>query len=201
MGDDQSCKLLDAVTGQLQDEIQLPSELAGGTFWKWMALQDGILYALIGEPELKDEAKRWRREAHGWPWNAISRGHNQPVQSWGFGRSLFAIHPKTKKVLWHHQEEDPIDARAVCMNQNRLFAFRFDSFLTCLNAKTGEVIWRRTKEDSPELFEALGRQLHRPGWDTNWRTVAFLKCSDDALYFAGPQVSTLLAISTEDGRV
>ena len=62
------------------DEIKPPAEMAGGTFWKWMALQDGILYALIGEQEMKDEAVRWRREAHGWPWNEISRGHNQPVQ-------------------------------------------------------------------------------------------------------------------------
>ncbi len=201
VGDDQSCKLLDAVTGQLREEIKPPTELAGGTFWKWMALQDDVLYALIGQQEMKDEAKRWRRQAHGWPWNEISRGHNQPVQSWGFGNDLLAIDPNTKKVLWHYHEDEPIDARATCMSSNRVFAFRFDAYLTCLDATTGEVVWRRTKENSPELFDTLGRQLHRQGWDTNWRTVAFMKCNEDALFFAGPQLSKLLVVSTEDGRV
>ncbi len=201
LGDDQSCKVLDAATGQLLDEIKPPVEVAGGTFWKWMALQDGILYALIGEQEMKDEAVRWRREAHGWPWNEISRGHNQPTQAWGFGRDLLAIDPHTKEVIWHHREEQPIDARAVCMNGDRVFAFRFDAFLTCLDAKSGQVIWRQTKENYPALFDALGKQLNRQGWETNWRTVAFLKCNQDALFFAGPQVSKLLVVSASDGNI
>jgi len=55
VGDDKSCKVIDTVTGQLKDEIIPPAERAGGTFWKWMALEDGVLYALMGEQEQSDE--------------------------------------------------------------------------------------------------------------------------------------------------
>jgi len=44
-------------------------DLAGGTFWKWMALEDGVLYALIGEQEQRDPVIRLRSTNHGWPWN------------------------------------------------------------------------------------------------------------------------------------
>jgi hypothetical protein len=43
--------------------------------------------------------------------------------------------------------------------------------------------------------------LNRQGWDTNWRTACYLKCSEEALYFSGPQVGKLLAVSAMDGRV
>jgi hypothetical protein len=43
VGDDSSCKTIDTMTGELKDEIIPPVEVAGGTFWKWMALEDGVL--------------------------------------------------------------------------------------------------------------------------------------------------------------
>jgi outer membrane protein assembly factor BamB len=73
--------------------------------------------------------------------------------------------------------------------------------LTCLNAKSGKIIWRKTRENAPELFEAFGEYLPRQSWETNWRTRNYILCSDDALYFAGPQIDKLLAVSTEDGSV
>lgn len=201
LGDDKSCKVLDAATGELRDEIKPPIDIAGGTFWKWMARQDGVLFALTGEAEQADETMRWKREAHGWPWTGISKGYNRPDHSWGFGRNLLAIDPRSQKVLWHHHEDEPIDARAVCMNDESVFAFRFGAYLTCLDAKSGEVQWRRTKDNDPKLFEALGSYLNRQSWQTNWRTAVYLKCSDKALYFAGPQVPKLLALSADDGRI
>ncbi len=201
MGDDKSCKLIDTVTGRLKDEINPSIEVAGGTFWKWMALEDGTLYALIGEQEQEDPTVRQRRQAHGWPWNPLSKGFNQPEHPWGYGRNLLAINPKTKKILWSHHETEKIDSRALCMRNGRIFIFRFGSYLACLNSKTGEEIWRRTPDNAPELYAALGEYLHRQGAPTNWRTTAYLKCSDAALYFAGPMVDKLLAVSVEDGSV
>jgi outer membrane protein assembly factor BamB len=201
IGDDKSCKLIDAATGRLKDEIIPPVEKAGGTFWKWMALQDGVLYALMGEQEQRDPTKRWRRELHGWPWNPISTGFNQPEHPWGFGRNVLAIDPKTKDVLWSHREDEPVDSRAMCMKNGRIYIFRFGTYLACLNAKNGRVIWRKTPENAPKLFQTLGTYLHRQDWRTNWRTTCYLKCSDKALYFAGPQIGKLLAVSAEDGSV
>ena len=253
IGDDKSCKLIDAATGQLKDEIIPPEDIAGGTFWKWMALeacvagascprhgqdgratQDGVLYALMGEQEQKDPTMRWRREKHGWPWSPISKGFNQPdgikdsdkayvAHPWGFGRNVLAIdlHPvrkfragkyasekgsfsrgkETRKVLWHYHEDEPIDSRAMCMKNGRIYIFRFGAYLACLDAKTGEVLWRKTPDDAPELFESLGRYMNRQGAPWNWRTTAYLKCSDKALYFAGPPVGKLLAVSADDGSI
>jgi len=209
VGDDKSCKLIDAATGQLKDEIVPPVEIAGGTFWKWMALEDGILYALIGDQEQRDPTKKWGRDKHGWPWDPISEGFNQPEHPWGFGRNVLAIDPKTKKVLWHHQEDEPVDGRAICMSippkggpkNGRVYIFRFGGYLACLDAKTGNIIWRKTPDNAPELFASLGTYLNRQDWRTNWRTTCYLKCSDKALYFAGPPIGKLLAVSAEDGSI
>lgn len=201
VGDDKSCKLIDTVTGNLKDKIIPPVDRAGGTFWKWMALEDGVLYALMGEQEQRDPTRRWRRDLHGWPWNPISKGFNQPKHPWGFGRNVLAIDPKTKVVLWSHRETEPIDSRAMCMKNGRIYIFRFGTYLACLNAKNGDVIWRKTPDNAKALFKSLGSYLKRQDWRTNWRTTCYLKCSDDALYFAGPQVGKLLAVSTKDGSV
>ena len=201
LGDDKSCKLIDTATGRIQDEIRPPVDVAGGTFWKWMALDGGVLYALTGEAEQANETMRWKREAHGWPWTGVSKGYNQAKHPWGFGRNLLAIDPNTKKVLWHHREDEAADARAVCMNGRQIFAFRFGTYLTCLDAKTGKVLWQKTNDKDPELFEAIGEYLPRQSWQTNWRTTTYLKCTDEALYFAGPQIGKLLAVSTRDGRI
>jgi outer membrane protein assembly factor BamB len=201
LGDDKSCKMIDTATGRLKDEIIPPIEVAGGTFWKWMALEDGVLYALTGEQEQRDETKRWKRQAHGWPWNPISAGWNQPENPWGFGRNVLAIDPVSKKVLWSHRETEPIDGRAICMKNGRIYIFRFGAYLACLDAKTGDVLWRKTPDNAPELFKSLGTYLDRQDWRTNWRTTCYLKCSDKALYFAGPPIGKLLAVSAEDGHV
>ncbi|MDP2898267.1 MAG: PQQ-binding-like beta-propeller repeat protein [bacterium] len=201
VGDDASCKVIDAATGELKDEIVPPADIAGGTFWKWMALEDGVLYALVGEQEQKDPIVRQRREGHGWPWDPLSKGFNQPENPWGFGKNLLAIDPKTKEILWSHHEDEPMDSRALCMKAGRIFIFRFGSYMAGLNARTGAVLWRKTKENAPEIFGSLGRYLNRQDWRTNWRTTAYLKCSDKAVYFSGPPISKLLAVSAQDGGI
>ncbi|MCH5377192.1 MAG: PQQ-binding-like beta-propeller repeat protein, partial [Planctomycetes bacterium] len=200
-GDDRSCKVIDAASGELLDEIIPPEELCGGTFWKWMALEDGVLYALVGETEQRDPTIRLGRLAHGWPWNPLSPGYNQPEHPWGFGRTLLAIDTKSHKILWHHREEEPVDSRALCMSHGRIYAFRPGGYLVCLDANDGTQRWRKTPQNDGELFQTLGSALKRQDWRTNWRTTAYLKCSEKALYFAGPQVASLLAVSTEEGRL
>ncbi len=201
VGDHQSCKRIDTISGRLIDEIIPPEDVAGGTFWKWMAMEDGILYALVGEQEQKDPVVRQRRQSHGWPWDPVSPGFNRSENPWGFGRNLLAIDPESKRVLWSHHEEDPVDSRALCMKNRRIYIYRDGAYLACLDATNGETLWRKTPQNGTELFEALGRSLNRQDWRTNWRTANYLKCSDEALYFAGPTIGKLLAASTEDGSV
>ncbi len=202
LADDRSCKLLDTATGRLVDEIAPPAEVAGGTFWKWMALEDGVLYALIGEQELKDAVTKWGKDGRGWSWDAVSKGYNQERFEWGFGRTLLAIDPWTKQVLWHYREAEPIDARSVCMKNGHLYFHRFGSYLGCLDTKIGKIVWRKNQADDPQLFSALGDYLEeRQGWETGWRSMAYARCSDKALYLAGPQLTGLTALSAQDGSI
>jgi len=201
LGDDKSCKLIDTATGKIKREIVPPKDMAGGTFWKWMALEGDTLYALLGETELADPTERWKRNGHGWPWTGISKGFNLSENPWGFGRNLLALDPQTGKVLWRYHEDEPMDSRALCMKNGRIFAFRFGSYLTCVDAKTGQVLWHKTRKNTPELFAALGEYREFQSWQTNWRTAIYLCCSDHALYFAGTQLNKMLAVSAEDGRI
>lgn len=201
VADDKSCKVLDAATGGVIDEIVAPTETTGGTFWKWMALEKGVLYAMVGAGEYTDPVIRAGMQNHGWPWNPLSPGFNAPEHPWGFGKCIVAVDPKTKKVLWSYREDKDIDSRAVCMKNGRMYLFGFGSFLTCLDADNGKVLWRKTPQEGAAVFTSLGKYLNRQDWRTNWRSTAYLKCTDDALYFAGPQIGKLLAVSTKDGRI
>ncbi|MEO1994319.1 MAG: hypothetical protein ABGZ17_03490, partial [Planctomycetaceae bacterium] len=58
MGDHESCKVIDAQTGKVRREITIPEKLTDGPVWKWMGLQGDVLYALVGNPEVKVETLR-----------------------------------------------------------------------------------------------------------------------------------------------
>lgn len=199
-GDDKSCKVFDAASGEPLDEIAPDAQLTGGTFWKWMALDRGVLFAMIGEDEQRDPTIRARRDSHGWPWNPLSPGFNQKEQPWGYGKTLLAIDPATKMVLWRYHEEQPMDARAICLKNGRLYAFSFGNYLTCLDTANGSQLYRMTKDNAPELFDTLGTYQDRQDWRSNWRTTALLRSSEQALYFAGPAMERLVAVEASTGK-
>ena len=220
LADHQACHRIDAATGELIDRITVPTDLTGGTFWKWMALENGVLYALIGEQEAPDPVTRWKRTEGGWIWDEISEGFNvydpnswwpstkwkrldtfsKKDYQWGLAKTLVAIDVQTQKVLWHHREEQPIDSRTLCMKNGRLYFSRFSAYIGCLDASTGRQIWRRTAEKDADLFKAIGPYCPFEFATTGWRSTTYARCSDDALYFAGPQVFDVTAIGAQDGR-
>lgn len=193
LADNESCKLLDPTTGKVRAEITAPPDLTDGPVWKWMALDGGILYALVGDKELPDEALRGDRlRGAGWPWWKINK------YTFGFGRTLLAIDPATRKVLWHHREQEMIDSRAIGLKNGRLYFYSDRKFLACLDAKTGKVVW---KNIDAELLDAIG--AHGPAQHPmlGFASTCYMKVGDDALYFAGPQRPRLLAASTKDGKL
>ena len=200
LADDKSCKLLDPATGEVTGEIAVPADVAGGTFWKWMALDGGTLYALVGKDEPADAVAKWKMTGHGWPWDRISKGYNAPDYPWGFANVLVAVDPKTKKVLWTHRENDPIDSRGLVVKNGRIYFCMFGKTLACLDAATSRDVWRKTADTSPDLFQAIGPPRTGQGWVEGWRSGVYLKCTDKALYFVGPQTSWLSAVSADDGR-
>ena len=58
MGDHESCKVIDGITGDVVREIKIPADISDGPVWKWMALDGDVLFALTGNLEIKVETLR-----------------------------------------------------------------------------------------------------------------------------------------------
>ncbi|MHC4229062.1 MAG: outer membrane protein assembly factor BamB family protein, partial [Planctomycetota bacterium] len=200
MADDESCKLIDTQTGEIKDEIVIPEDIADGPVWKWMAMQDGVLYALIGgsEAEIRTRPSKTPGLGH-WPWG-MWEGHDYKDQktNFGFGRTIVAVDPKSKKVLWCHNEEDYLDSRGVCMKDGRLYLYSPEKYLACLDTKTQEIAWKASAKD---LLEAIGPDGRAQHYVTGYSTTTFIKCNDKHILFAGPQRSRLVVASAEDGKL
>lgn len=201
LGDDESCKLIDGGTGEVVKEMTLPEGLSDGPVWKWMGIQEGVLYALVGNPEVKvDTMKSARRGLGHWPWD-MWKGHDyiDPNLSFGFGRTLVAIDLESGEMRWHHRDRDFLDARAMAMNgKGQLFCYAPEKFLAAFDARNGELLW---KNESPELLGALGPNARAQHYITGYATTTYLKCDEDRLYFSGPQREQMVVASTADGRL
>ncbi|HYW80595.1 MAG TPA: PQQ-binding-like beta-propeller repeat protein, partial [Thermoguttaceae bacterium] len=200
LGDDKSCKLIDAKTGETVDEIVIPDGLADGPVWKWMALQDGVLYALIGGEEIHVAKVPSNNPALGhWPWG-MWQGHDyaNPKTNFGFGRTMVAIDTNTKKILWSHGEDDYLDARGLCMHGERIYVYSPEKMLGCLDAASGETVWKTSDAD---LLAAIGPNARAQLYVTGYATSNYIKCNDRYLFFARPQRERTVAVAAKDGKL
>lgn len=198
VADNESCKVIDAATGKLRDEITVPEDLAQGPAWKWMTIQHGVLYALVGAKEQLHPVHRGTRTQTGWPWATVRSTYNPHQDSWGYGRTLLAMDLKRKRVLWSHREQQPVDSRAVCMAAGRIFIYSHENFLAAIDATDGSQRWRTT---DAELLEAIGTHHRAQDPRLGYWTSSYAKCTADAVYFAGPQRNKLVAVSAADGEL
>jgi len=167
--------------------------LSDGPVWKWMALEGGVLYALVGEKEPRGETLKGAAfRGTGWPWWGINK------YLWGFGRTIVAFNPTTGKVLWHHRETEPLDTRAMCMKGGRIFFYSHRKFVGCLDAKKGKVLW---KTQEPNVLAAIGEHHGAQHFLWGFAHSSYVMCSDKVLYFVGVQRKKLVAISTRDGKL
>jgi len=191
--DDESCKLIDPTNGKVTDEIVVADDIADGKVWKWMALVDGVLFALVGEEEPAAESNKGERyRGAGWPWWKIGN------YKFGFGRTILAIDTKTKKTIWSHREEDPLDSRAMCMTDDKIYFYSHQKYLGCVDAKNGNLVWRSSDK---QMLSAVGEHDAAQHWMKGFASTAYVKCSDDALYFAGPTRTNIAAVSAKDGKL
>lgn len=197
VGDSVSCKMIGAASGELEGEITAPGD-ADGPVWKWMALENGVLYGLVGQREFFDPGHREAASPPGWPWKGMSAGYDLAAYPWGFGRTFLAVNPKTSQVLWTHRETEPIDSRGVCMSHGRIFYYSEQKFLACLDAAAGQPLWRCAGEP---LLSAIGPTERAQSWTNGMSTFSYVMCSGQAVYFMGPQRPRLVAVSADDGRL
>lgn len=200
LGDFESCKIYDGDTGEIRDEIVVPEGISDGPTWKWMAMQDGILYALVGNVEKKLETQKSIRRGLGhWPWGMWD-GHdyNDPRTSFGYGRTLLAIDLKTKKPVWNYRDDEFLDARAVCMNDTQIFCYCPDKFIACISRETGKLLW---KNSDKELLDAIGANEKAQHYITGYATTTYMKCTADYLFFAGPQRARMTVANAKGGSL
>jgi outer membrane protein assembly factor BamB len=199
LADNTSCKLIDTATGTIRDEIVVPeSHAAHGKTWKWMTLRNGILYALVGPTETLHQVHLGTRTKTGWPWATVRTTYDGSIKTWGFGRTLLAFDTSTKKVIWSHTTTAPIDGRAVAMNSNRIFLYSHQHHLEAINVEDGTTAWNTTDK---QLLETIGAHHRAQTASLGYSTSAYLKCNNDALFFAGPTRTKLVAVSAKTGKL
>ena len=197
LGDDVSCKLIAAATGTLQGEIVAPAG-AAGPVWKWMAIEGGTLYGLLGEKEFFDPGHKKTDSPPGWPWGGMSPGYDLATHPWGFGRTFLAVDLKTRGILWVHNETETIDSRGVSMAGGRIFYYCEQKHLACLDTASGKLAWRVA--DGP-LLETIGPTERAQNWNAGMSTFGYMMCSEKAVYFIGPHRKRVVAVAAADGRL
>ncbi len=199
LADDESCKIIDAETGEILKEIVAQTNICDGKTWKWMAKDNGILYALIGGKEHKETIKSEHDDYGGWPWG-VWKGYdfNNPEKNYMFGRTLCAFNIKTGKLLWYKKENDYIDGRAICMNQSYIFYYVFGKKMVAVNKTSGKNIWAKSDK---KTLEAIGDDYMAQAAAQGFATYTYLKCNDKYLVFSGPQRPYLLTMSTGNGDI
>jgi outer membrane protein assembly factor BamB len=199
MADNESCKIIDAITGKVRDEIVIPKDVGDGPTWKWMAMVDGTLYALVGSKEIAVKTVPSNRPGLGhWPWG-MWEGHDykNPKTNFGYGRTFVAIDLKTKQIKWQHSEKEYIDARGVCMRDGKIYYYSPEKFLAAVDTR-GKPAWKNT---SKELLEAIAPHARGQHYITGYATTTYIKCSKNEIFFAGPVRPNLVCASTKDGRL
>jgi len=200
IADDESCQMLDARTGELRRKIVVPQEISDGPVWKWMALEDGVLYALVGGEEVESPRTPSREPGIGhWGWGDWPGYKFQnPKTNPAFGRTVAAFDLDTGKLLWHHRDEAYIDGWAVAMHSGQIYFHSPGRFVACLDTSSGEVRW---KNSDSNLLAAIGENLAKNHYSTGYTTTNYLKCNEDYLVMAGPQRSRLIVASAADGKL
>lgn len=189
------CVLLDARTGEEQGTIRIPG-IRGD--WKWMAIQNGVLYALAGAPGDGVELVKGDRALGGWSWSDLSKGYYGKRIPHGFGDVVAAYDLSEQKVLWTHREDTLIDSRGLAIEGDRFFVYCPDRHFRCLDRETGAIAWTTSDASTLELIEEPGKGLtSTPGWRTQTLVVA----TPDALVVQGQTRMNVIGVSTADGSL
>jgi outer membrane protein assembly factor BamB len=193
--DGSGCLAVDARTGEERGRIEAPGRRGQ---WKWMAIQDGVLLALIGGEKDPAETTIVRSDRTHWSWGDLSPGYYPDRIPWGFGQKIVAIDLASRKAIWQHREKTDIDSRGMVTGGGRVFYYCADAMLGCLDLATGEPVWTNPDEEVRKLIEEKGRGLSStPGF----RTMTFSLYTPDVLVYQGQTRQNVVAVSTKYGTM
>jgi outer membrane protein assembly factor BamB len=189
------CLRLDPETGREIDRIHIP-QIDGE--WKYIALHDGVLYALAGTVKDSSETTIVRSTNGHWSWGELSPGYYQTKVPWGFGTTIAAYDVRRKKVLWQHSEDEQIDSRALVIGGGKIFFYCPGEHTGCLDASSGRTIWRNDDREVIRLIEQPGKGLKStPGF----RTTCYSLYTPEAIFFQAQTRMNVVAISSKDGKL
>ncbi len=188
--------MLDPATGDVQRKLTIPGVFGD---WKWMAIQDDVLYMLAGKQDSGVETTKGDREFGGWSWADLSTGYYaKPRVPWGFGSILAAYDLKQQKVLWTHTEDDqPMDGRAMSLRDGKVYFYCPDKYLCAADARTGDILWTNDDKTTLSLIEEAGTGLtSTPGF----RSACIAVATPQALILQGQTRMNVVAVSTSNGQ-
>jgi len=189
------CLMLDPETGEEKGRVRVP-QVRGE--WKWIALQDGVLYALAGEQKDRPETTIVRSTLTHWSWLELSKGYYDQRIPWGFGTTILAYDLTAGKVLWTHTENGALDSRAMVIGDGNVYFYGPDSHIGCLDAKSGNLLWTNDEPKVRELIEEPGRAL---GSTPGFRTTCFCLYTPKALFYEAQTKMNVVAVSTKNGTL
>jgi len=195
--------ILDAATGQERGRFSVPLEAAaaGDTDWKWIAQEKGKLWAAFGPPDAHVSPHRQKRQMGHWPWNVANEQYRSITNKFGAARRLAVFQYPQMKMLWSVSEQEPFDARTLCMKHGRIFELAPGKYMAAREAATGKQLWRSTPETSEELFGAIGSSLKRQGWGLGWATYCCARANREVVCIAGPSFKDTICVGFEKGEL
>jgi outer membrane protein assembly factor BamB/predicted GH43/DUF377 family glycosyl hydrolase len=196
-------RILDARTGQERGEFKAPAAVAaaGDTDWKWIVQDQDRLWAAFGPPDGRVAPHRGRQQMGHWPWNVADQQYSNIVNNYGATRTLAAFQFPQMQLLWSVREDDPFDARALCLESGRIFELAPGRYVAARDATTGALSWRQTPETAKELFDAVGGALKRQGWGLGWATFCCARATGDVVCIAGPPFKQTICINLQTGQL
>jgi len=201
IGTEKSCDVLDAATGELVEKININKDITDKQACKWLAIENDVLYLLLGSVDKRDKVLRRRSEEHGHVkgWTPFYGKHKE---EWGHGNTLVAINMKNKKIIWHHKEQYAIDSRAIGMKNGKIFFSRFGEYIACINTTNGNVLWRQDKKTAPEIFMAFEKNKKIKTGLLRWDTNTYINIANEVVLFSGSGLfGGLIALSAENGAL
>jgi outer membrane protein assembly factor BamB len=208
IADDKSCKVLSREDGRTLNEIALKNKDGSAAVWKWMALDGDRLFALLGGKE--KAAPHRRRDSsiigppnlggwapapeNGWLNLGPKKADDSLKYNYALGNRLVGSDIKTQKTIWEYSSPSPIDGRAVCFRNGRIYAFSPGDKLVCLNAADGKIVW---ENDKPGFVKSIHANS-QVGW-VAYRPRFYMQCNEDYIFFSNRK-DTGMVVSTATGK-